>query len=298
LNLNAILPSISLVDSFNTEEETQYISMLDYITRLRSVSNTTGSLGAYQTTVQDSFDSVKNIVNDKCNTNGDSEENVDWSDFTSSLNVIAQYFTNADTNPGIFYYCSREAFNQIQGSYGGYLADYEALNAKMNELYNSILEHITKIQNLCSDISIYLNDNDFVLGQEYLDDFSEEIYEKRYSIYWYRAKNGFLDETNSLMGSGWEPIPELDNFGIPGAGKTIEGIVYYDKVLSMDSSKRELLLDYMQPEEKIVALVYYNHEKFISNTLTFARESVTGSIVPDATINLTIEHGENSKSSY
>jgi hypothetical protein len=168
----------------------------------------------------------------------------------------------------------------------------------MNELHNSILKYINRIKELCDDINTFLEDRDFASGQEYLDDFPEETYEKRYNIYWYRSKNGYLDETNNLMGSGWESIPELDNFGIPEIGETTAGVVYCDKVLSIGANKKEILLDYMRPEEKIIALLYYNHERFLSNVLTFTRESVTGSIVPDATISLTIEHGEGSKSSY
>jgi hypothetical protein len=110
LNLNTILSSISLMDNFNTSTDVKNISMLDYIIRLRGVSNTAGSFGAYQSAAQDSFNSVKEIINNRCTKESDSTEIVSWDEFENSLNTITQYFTNKD-NSKDFYYCSKEAFD-------------------------------------------------------------------------------------------------------------------------------------------------------------------------------------------
>jgi hypothetical protein len=100
------------------------------------------------------------------------------------------------------------------------------------------------------------------------------------------------------MGTDWEPLSDWKNFGLPKAGKTIGDKAYLGASLPLDQSKRPYTLDYKLPEEKLAAIIFYNHEQFKTSPLVFTREAIDGFTAMDNSGILKIEHGKNSKLNY
>ena len=102
-----------------------------------------------------------------------------------------------------------------------------------------------------------------------------------------------------LAGPGWERITKaandvsLVNFGIPPEGKN-----GYNKVYS-DNNVFSLQMDLDKINEKITAILFYNHEMYKSNILEFTNLTPSSSATNLDGINaLSIVHGANSRNVY
>ncbi len=102
-------------------------------------------------------------------------------------------------------------------------------------------------------------------------------YANRYSIFWYRFKAGYKNEEEQFLNSNWELIEDKVNCGLPAQGSYEERDdrnLYWIK--SPDDSNSTVTIsvgDKSLPQEFIRAVLVYNHEVFISNTLTFTNEN-------------------------
>jgi hypothetical protein len=96
------------------------------------------------------------------------------------------------------------------------------------------------------------------------------------------------------MPAGWRRIENSKNVGLPGQDTSNVGYL-----LKKDSSGLNVVCANAVRTETFVAVLFYNHEKIISNELVFTNDAET---LTSAEINLegeiVIEHGTNSRESY
>ena len=119
-------------------------------------------------------------------------------------------------------------------------------------------------------------------------------------------KNNDEYQFGQFLGKNWERV-QVDssanpilNFGLPGAGDTIDGVQY----LKTSSPTELLLYRRMEPTtevEKYQVVLFYNHEICKSNTLTFTN-SQASEIPPEFAVDaadiLRIEHDTYSQDHY
>lgn len=134
-------------------------------------------------------------------------------------------------------------------------------------------------------------------NQDYLYIDYQEYAANRYNIYWYKA-NAQEIAPDLFGGSGWTRIPELDNKGLP-VGKDFTRLsaeAFYTKLPS-DVSKQYAEFEFTDSyatQEKIKAVIVYNHNYYSSNILEF--ENKTPAV--DKTVLLSIQHGNLSQDMF
>lgn len=127
----------------------------------------------------------------------------------------------------------------------------------------------------------------------------------KYCIYWYRyaGENASVDDAqlkDNFMPSGWERIDNLTNNGLP-KGFTIneqDGNYYFD---ARPADGRVLMTvgDDKLTQEKIQAVLIYNHELFKSNVLTFYNDRpVIDDMAADMTTGLYLQLSNEEKNDY
>ena len=125
----------------------------------------------------------------------------------------------------------------------------------------------------------------------------EEYAANRYNIYWYRANTQEI-APDPFGGSGWTRIPELDNKGLPeGKDYTRLGIdAFYTKLPSniKDKYAEFEFTDGYATQEKVKAVIVYNHNYYSSNILEFENKSP----IVDKTVLLSIQHGNFSQDMF
>ena len=108
-------------------------------------------------------------------------------------------------------------------------------------------------------------------------------YDNKYSIYWYR-----YDPEQRL---GTEHLDYNDSNAIQGYGRVKNG--YEAKSIDINLNAEHMI------EEKIYAILFYNHEKYKSNIITFTNNTPISNTANNALSNkIEIEHDEYSNSTY
>ena len=134
-------------------------------------------------------------------------------------------------------------------------------------------------------------------------DFSE--YENKYSIYWFNQRPGYTDSTYPYLGEGWEFIPGSLNVGLPSLGEDPNNPGHnLKKPAATDPNRTLTQLMYEDGKDPrktqtFKAVLFYNHNKYESNTITFTNDSDTQDLsAADIDGALSIEHGQYSQESY
>ena len=151
---------------------------------------------------------------------------------------------------------------------------------------------------------------------------TEDVYGNRYCIYWYRYVPGYIEPNTEFdfAGPEWEriippgdklfPTPtqiqissELNSFvNIPnnlGLSTTIkEGTNYFEKKPENGESLLQVYLEPKMHQEKFKAVLFYNHEKYESESIVFTNMDDITSIYTDKTSALSIQHIEDSSDTY
>lgn len=128
-------------------------------------------------------------------------------------------------------------------------------------------------------------------------DFSS--YDNKYCVYWYRANKD--KEADNIMSAGWEHVEDLDNFGIPGKGEKVDGKFRNQTKLPAGENTTEYYMQYDLAKETFKAVVFYNHDKFISDELVFTNvDDIPDKSTLDKSDALVIKHKEkgNSRDNY
>ena len=146
--------------------------------------------------------------------------------------------------------------------------------------------------------------------------YESDIEEKnnRYSIYWYYYRKDYVpaDTENYLGGTDWCCIDNIEvlngaaRFTIGSESFTNIGLPTpnddkYPPKPNLDDKNGYLLIDFSAKrpdikEEKIKAIIFYNHERYESNILTFTNDDTAAG--PELTNSIQIVHGSNSQDTY
>lgn len=139
----------------------------------------------------------------------------------------------------------------------------------------------------------------------------------RYCIYWYRYVQGHKDE-EGLMDDGWQRLKTgdeivctcnetgakfimADNIGLPSEYAEEGGVYYFAPKAASGEGFVKAYLDPESKEEKFKVVLYYNHERFESNELTFTNlhaDEIPDKSTMDSTDAIYIEHDTNSMETY
>lgn len=182
--------------------------------------------------------------------------------------------------------------------YAGVCDNYEA---RINRVLDKIQETLNTLP------SGILKESDYPILQKWADkinfksyqrkDFSS--YDNKYCVYWYRVNKDA--EADDVMPVGWERIEKLDNFGIPGKGEKVDGKFRNQIKLSAGENTTEYYMQHDLTKEVFKAVVFYNHDKFISDELEFTNaDDIPDKSTLDKSDALIIKHKEkgNSQDNY
>ena len=130
--------------------------------------------------------------------------------------------------------------------------------------FGTMLYQLNSIQGKFED-GIYVD-----FETEYNDFVS--MYANRYCIYWYKYIDNYFDPKERFMPKGWQKIEGLTNQGLPNEYFTGDT---GDIMFAVRASEPSFSFAIGNPDlkqERIQALLFYNHQQFKSNILTFYNE--------------------------
>ncbi len=114
---------------------------------------------------------------------------------------------------------------------------------------------------IITDLSYYSRYNNFM-----------DTYSNRYCIYWYRYKEGYSSPNEYYQPQGWERITEYDNMGLPDTYFEDEDKNKYFDVRPTQPSVALRVGLRTQKEDRIQAILIFNHQIFKSNILVFTND--------------------------
>ena len=212
-----------------------------------------------------------------------------------TTNTLDDYLTiDDDIDSAGFYTIGEDVANTISSDYGGYASLYTSYNEKIKGYRNTILAEIDKIQEIFEKENGFDNRFNLIGGdsdEEYESSFEEDDYAHRYCIYWYKYSRG---QEDAIAGKDWERLDQ-NNFGIPETSIS-KNEIYYNAALA-ENSTFEYQIDASAAEEKVMAILFYNHNQYKSEPLVFKRVTSDGTLADDNGA-LKIEHGNKSQSNY
>ena len=206
------------------------------------------------------------------------------------------------------------------------LAGYLSAHRGNYDLYRYRTENeLIIIKNLLEQIDELLNGNfekliayhnvNYKFYEYKIKDFSS--YAEKYCIYWYQYEKGYKleyqkdannDEYNfgNFVGDGWRRVYVIDerndsnvpNYGLPREEDPKKPGYYPAKPIGQALS---LIMDRNRTEEKFMAVLFYNHEMYKSNVLTFTNsepELIPNDALLDKRDALRIEHDVYSMEHY
>lgn len=188
---------------------------------------------------------------------------------------------------------------EIKEKYTGFVSIYDTYEARIEKVKKSITSYLDQLNTLLADDANKMNAF-FMPGYNFESygrtDFSD--YDNKYCIYWYRYEPGYVDLEERFLETGWHRLSKKLNVGLPSEKLNGDSIYNAKKPLSSEGIL-EVELDTQYVEEKYMAVLFFNHNMYKSNILTFtnANPPVDEKIADQADA-CRIEHGDNSQPSY
>lgn len=181
----------------------------------------------------------------------------------------SSYFTlvKAEISPGVvivwenWYNTCREIFTECEDL----LEQLSKIIATDNpDEFGTMLYQLNSIQGKFED-GVYVD-----FETEYNDFVS--MYANRYCIYWYKYIDNYFDPKERFMPKGWQKIEGLTNQGLPNEYFTGDTGDIMFAVRASDPSFSFAIGNPDLKQERIQALLFYNHQQFKSNILIFYNE--------------------------
>ena len=145
-------------------------------------------------------------------------------------------------------------------------------------------------------LEFFKHDDDMKYTYNFITYEKEDLsqYDNRYCIYWYRYNHTYFNPEETHLPEGWERMREFTNVGLPQKADS-------DGHYVLEHSAKDVVIVEMDAEyhaeEKFCVVLYYNHEKIVSNELVFINNSdLLNSSMKNGTID--IIHGEYSQDNY
>lgn len=214
---------------------------------------------------------------------------------TITINEVKEKVDSVITDTNILLSATE---NEIKEKYTGFVSIYDTYETRIEKVKKSITDYLDQLNVLLADDANKMNA--FFMPDYHFEpygrtDFSD--YDNKYCIYWYRYEPGYVDLRERFLETGWHRLPIL-NIGLPSARLSEDSIYNAKKPLSPEGIL-DVELDTQYTEEKYMAVLFFNHNMYKSNILTFtnANPPVDEKIADQADA-CRIEHGENSQPSY
>lgn len=187
--------------------------------------------------------------------------------------------------------------DECKENLAGYLGVCDNYEARVNRVLNNITKTLSTLPGITDDYKVleaYQSKTNFKTYQR--KDFSD--YNNKYCVYWYRANKDA--EADGVMAAGWERIEAFDNFGIPKEkGDIIEGKVRNQVKLPEGENIAEYYMNADLVSETFKAVVFYNHDKFVSDELLFTNaDDIPDKSLLDKSDALVINHATDSRDNY
>lgn len=196
-------------------------------------------------------------------------------------------------------------FESYRDSHLSYKSRCDKMHAKLAQLTNkltgtvwynntySLDGYLTFIQSTLTDSSV-LYTFDPCEAVDYSD------YHNKYCVYWYRYDKGAPQAADKFLPAGWVRLSNNTNVGLPNQTNVgDDGKTYYAKRADATCGFIHYTCNRPVETERIKAIVFYNHQMFISNEIEFKN---TATLVDESAIDangaLSIEHSTNSLKDY
>lgn len=237
-------------------------------------------------------------------------------------NLIGQFYTTVN-NGTKREFLFNDLRTSITNNYSGFQSVYDTYKEKLNKIFTTLEDNFAEIDTLLKDAEKNMTStNQSSSSSQFHYKFNQPIetygqkdfsnYHNRYCVYWYRYKNGHVDP-DGLMDDGWERIVPGSTFkdssysttqmpanlGLSTGYEVKGGVNYFLPKLSSGEGYLNVYLNPKLAEEKFKVVLYYNHEKFVSNELVFTNlDPVVDDTTLDSNDAITIMHGQSSLESY
>ncbi len=242
----------------------------------------------------------------------------DIDEATSALNMIHARLGHSTNSETSYYHIINSAITAAEASIQGaitaaasYQDTYDSYVSSLTRTLNKIKKYAEAIHTIYttplgtgSDNSTRLAalikfdaDTQINIGEIYGSKLTDDEFvannANKYCIYWYKKDVSSLT-TDGIMPAGWSRIADAKNIGLPD--QNLDDPSHYVK---KDNSALELTFVNPVRTESIKAVLFYNHEKIISNELIFTNDA---EVLTSTEVNLegeiVIEHGLNSQDTY
>lgn len=206
-------------------------------------------------------------------------------------------------------------FQSFQNAYDIWSNRVNIVINKIEKEFVTLDKYLNGLEDRITSTTTNEEDYQYILSKEistYLEkDLS--VYDNRYCAYWYKYNPKYIDEED-VLGNGWERlIPEIEisdyssskftmpyNLGLPLTYTTNdEGISYFDQKPKSGEGLLQIYLDPNRKEEKFKVVLFYNHQMFESNVITFTNvDNIPDYSSIDKGDAINIKHEKNSFDSY
>ena len=178
--------------------------------------------------------------------------------------------------------------------------DYKYRLDKLNENLSKLIEKLEQyaMDNWFDELDDIIHEENYFLNKEPYSEKNLDEYHNKYCIYWYIYDKTLIEpEDENFLSKGWRRLTSIgSNIGLP-IGQQENG--YYVKRPNSSTGSLKVNLIEENPSEKFTAVLFYNHEMFISNEIEFLNDALlSNSEDVDKSRALYIEHNENSLSLY
>lgn len=181
-----------------------------------------------------------------------------------------------------------------------YLDVFDIHNARIYRVINKINKELNKFINININEDYLLQNTNQTFEDYEVRDLS--VYDNKYCIYLYKYNKAY-EGTNEFdfLGAGWEridPDPEAEDY-IPFWSFASDDKYMNNVFCKTDERFYTEYLPHDTKEQKFKAILFYNHQMFISNELVFSNaDEVPDEYLMDKADGLSIEHLENSTDAY
>jgi hypothetical protein len=193
---------------------------------------------------------------------------------------------------------------KVNSTYRSYYSIYSNYKIRLDNFCSKIETILTKLKNNYeSDIKVLSTMPRSEKKTDYTTPTDLSADDNKYSIYWFNQRPGHIDANYPYLGEGWEFVPNSLNVGLPGEDSNNPGY-NLKKPAAADSNRSLIQLMYRNGEnpratQTFKAVLFYNHNKYESNTITFTNDSdIPDLSAADIDGALSIEHGDYSQETY
>ena len=262
--------------------EDAYGQLLQWLTTIKADEDTENSL---MNKILTALQVYGNKYINRSSTLPINQANITWQGLINIINQLASKLDAAETQG--CYHPTDSYFNIVKNNTdSGVLIIWENWYKSCEQVFQDCEDFISQLRDIVGDAqnntvgTIYhqLLEVQHDFESNIYTDFETEyndfvsMYANRYCIYWYRYVDNYLDPDEKFMPKGWQRITQLTNMGLPDEYFTGDTS---DKMFAIRASNPTFTYtigDASLRQERIQAVLFYDHQQFKSNILIFYNE--------------------------